>query len=151
MTGQPAGDFIQLAPQIHIGLAITIPDGLVAPLVRDADQKSLFQIAAYTKNLIARAKANKLSPDDLAGGCITVSNLGAFGIDFFLPIVVPGQCSIIGVGQITDTPLPIDGNIIVRKLMNLTISVDHRVVNGAEAAQFLDFIKKTLENPDRLM
>ena len=121
MTGQPAGDFIQLAPQIHIGLAITVPDGLVAPLVRDADTKNVAQIAAYGKDLIARAKANKLSPDDLAGGCITVSNLGGFGIDFFLPIVVPGQCSIIGVGRITDTCMPVDGNIIVRKLTHHTI------------------------------
>ena len=151
MTGQPAGDFIQLASGIHVGLAIAVPDGLVAPLIRDADKKTLTQIAAYGKELIARAKSNKLSPDDLQGGCITVSNLGGFGIDNFIPIVVPGQCSIIGIGKITDTYVPIDRNIIVRKLMNITISVDHRVANGADAAQFLDFIKKSLENPENLI
>ena len=146
MTGQLAGDFIQLADRIHIGLAIAVEEGLVALVVKDADKKTVPQIAAYSKDLIARAKANKLSPNDLEGGCITVSNLGGFGIDSFIPIVVPGQCSILGIGRITDTCVPLDGNIIVRKLMNLTLSVDHKIANGAEAAQFLDFVKKTLEN-----
>ncbi len=146
MTGQLAGENIQLAENIHIGLAISVEGGLAAPLVKDADAKSLVEIASYTKALIGRAKSNKLSLEDLEGGCITVSNLGGFGIDSFIPIVVPGQCSIIGVGTITDTCVPVDGNIIVRKMMNMILSVDHKVVNGAEAAQFLDFVKKTLEN-----
>ena len=88
---------------------------------------------------------------DLEGGCITVSNLGAFGIESFIPIVVPGQCSILGVGRITDTCVPDNGNILVRRLMNMTLSVDHKVTNGAYAAQFLDLVKKTLENPKELM
>ena len=75
-------------------------------------------------------------------------NLGAFGIDNFIPIVVPGQCSILGIGQITDTCVPDNGNILVRKLMNMTLSVDHKVANGAYAAQFLDFVRKQLENSD---
>ena len=82
----------------------------------------------------------------MEGGCITVSNLGAFGIDNFIPIVVPGQCSILGIGRITDTCVPDDGNISVRKLMNMTLSVDHKVTNGAYAAQFLDFVRKMLED-----
>jgi len=146
MTGQLAGENIQLAENIHIGLAISVEGGLAAPLVKDADAKSVVEIASYAKALIGRAKSNKLSLEDLEGGCITVSSLGGFGIDSFIPIVVPGQCSIIGVGKITDTCVPVDGNIIVRKMMNMTLSVDHKVANGAEAAQFLDFVKKTLEN-----
>ena len=146
MTGQLAGDYIQLAGQIDIGLAISTPEGLAAPLVKDANNKTVRQIAEYSKGLIERARSNKLTLDDLEGGCITVSNLGGFGIDSFIPIVVPGQCSILGVGRIADTCLPIDGNIIVRKMMNLNLSVDHKVANGAVAAQFLDYVKKLLEH-----
>jgi len=150
MTGQLDGDYIQLAGSIDIGLAISVDEGLVAPLVKDADRKTVAQIAAYSKDLVARARSNKLSLDDLQGGCITVSNLGGFGIDSFIPIVVPGQCSILGIGRITDTCVPVDGNLLTRKLMNLTLSVDHKVANGADAAAFLDFIKKQLEAPAEL-
>jgi pyruvate dehydrogenase E2 component (dihydrolipoamide acetyltransferase) len=147
MTGQLAGDAIKLADAIRIGLAISVPDGLVAPLVKDVNKKNIRQIAQDSQALIERARADKLDLSDLEGGCITVSNLGAFGIDAFIPIVVPGQCSILGVGQITDTCVPDNGNILVRKLMNMTLSVDHKVANGTYAAQFLDFVKKTLEDP----
>jgi len=146
MTGQLAGDYIQLADRIDVGLAISTPEGLAAPLIRDANNKTVRQIAEYSKGLVERARSNKLTLDDLAGGCITVSNLGGFGIDSFIPIVVPGQCSILGVGRIADTCMPIDGNIIVRKMMNLNLSVDHKVANGADAAQFLDYVKKLLEH-----
>ncbi|UCC98099.1 MAG: 2-oxo acid dehydrogenase subunit E2 [Phycisphaerales bacterium] len=146
MTGQLEGESIRLAETINVGLAISVPDGLVAPIVKDVNNKDVRQIARDSQALIERARANKLAPTDLEGGCITVSNLGAFGIDNFIPIVVPGQCSILGVGQITDTCVPDNGNILVRKRMNMTLSVDHKVANGAYAAQFLDLVKKTLED-----
>jgi len=146
MTGQLAGEEIRLAETIGIGLAISVPDGLVAPIVKDVNKKDVRQISTDSQALIERARSNKLAPTDVEGGCITVSNLGAFGIDNFIPIVVPGQCSILGIGQITDTCVPDNGNIIVRKLMNMTLSVDHKVANGAYAAQFLDFVKKMLED-----
>ena len=146
MTGQLAGDTIQLAEAIGIGLAITVPGGLVAPIVKDVNKKDVTQIARDSKALIEKARSNKLAPTDLEGGCITVSNLGAFGIDSFIPIVVPGQCSILGIGRITETCVPDNGNIVTRKLMNMTLSVDHKVTNGAYAAQFLDFIRKLLED-----
>jgi len=146
MTGQLAGEEIRLAEAIGIGLAISVPDGLVAPIVKDVNKKDVRQIALDSQALIERARNNKLAPTDVEGGCITVSNLGAFGIDNFIPIVVPGQCSILGIGQITDTCVPDNGNIMVRKLMNMTLSVDHKVANGAYAAQFLDFVKKLLED-----
>ncbi len=146
MTGQLDGESIRLAEAIHIGLAISVPDGLVAPILKDVNKKDVKQIARDAKALVERARSNKLAPTDVEGGCITVSNLGAFGIDNFIPIVVPGQCSILGIGQITDTCVPDSGNIIVRKLMNMTLSVDHKVANGAVAAQFLDFVRKLLED-----
>jgi pyruvate dehydrogenase E2 component (dihydrolipoamide acetyltransferase) len=146
MTGQLDGTHIQLADQIDIGLAISTDKGLVAPMIKDVAAKNVRQISAYGKSLVERAKSGSLSLDDLEGGCITISNLGGFGIDSFIPIVVPGQCSILGVGRITDTCMPIDRNIMVRKIMNLNLSVDHKVANGADAAQFLDYVKKMLEH-----
>jgi pyruvate dehydrogenase E2 component (dihydrolipoamide acetyltransferase) len=146
MTGQLAGDTIRLAKTIDIGLAIAVPGGLVAPIVKDVNKKDVFQIARDSKALIEKARSNKLAPADLEGGCITVSNLGAFGIESFIPIVVPGQCSILGIGRIIDTCVPDDGGFIVRRLMSMTLSVDHKVTNGAYAAQFLDFVRKLLED-----
>jgi pyruvate dehydrogenase E2 component (dihydrolipoamide acetyltransferase) len=159
MTGQLAGEAIKLADAIHVGLAISVPGGLVAPIVKDVNKKDIKQIARDSQALIERARNNKLSPDDLEGGCITVSNLGASGIENFIPIVVPGQCSILGIGKITDTCVPApaspdasrgsgpdNDNIAVRKLMSMTLSVDHKVTNGAYAAQFLDFVRKLLED-----
>ncbi len=151
MTGQLAGDSIKLADAIHVGLAISVPDGLVAPLVKDVNRKDVRQVARDSQALIERTRNDKLDLSDLEGGCITVSNLGAFGIESFIPIVVPGQCSILGIGRITDTCVPDNGNILVRRLMNMTLSVDHKVTNGAYAAQFLDFVKKALEDPKALM
>ncbi|NLH41061.1 MAG: 2-oxo acid dehydrogenase subunit E2 [Planctomycetes bacterium] len=146
MTGQLVGNAIKLADAIHIGLAISVPDGLVAPLVKDVNKKDVRQIARDSQALIERARGDKLDMSDLEGGCITVTNLGGFGIESFIPIVVPGQCSILGVGRIADTCVPDNGNIMVRKIMSMTLSVDHKVANGAYAAQFLDLVKKTLEN-----
>ena len=145
MTGQLVGDTIKLADSIGIGLAVFVPDGLVVPVVKDVDGKDLTRIARDSKALIEMARNNKLALTHLEGGCITVSNLGAFGIESFIPIVVPGQCSILGVGKIADTCVPDNGKVVVRKLMNLTLSVDHRVTNGAYAGQFLDFVRKQLE------
>jgi len=146
MTGQLADDKIKLADAINVGLAISVPDGLVAPILKDVNKKDVKQIAADSKAIIEKARNNKLAPTDLEGGCITVSNLGAFGIDNFIPIVVPGQCSILGVCRITDTCVPDNGGIAIRKLMKMTLSVDHKVANGAYAAQFLDFVRKQLED-----
>ncbi|MBL7106166.1 MAG: 2-oxo acid dehydrogenase subunit E2 [Phycisphaerae bacterium] len=151
MTGQFKDDHIQLAEEIKIGLAISVGDELVAPLVGNADKENLIQVAQTSKAVIARAKDGKLGIEDIEGGCITVSSLGGFGIDSFIPIVVPGQTTILGVGKITDTCVPIDGNIMIRKLMDMTLSIDHKVANGANAAIFLDYVKKLLENPQALL
>jgi len=146
MTGRLAGNAIKLPDTINIGLAVSAADGLVVPVIKDAHKKGVKQIAADTTALIEKAQSRKLLLTDLEGACITVSNLGAFGIDSFIPIVIPGQCSILGIGRITDTCVPDNGNIVVRKLMNMTLSVDHKVTNGAYAAEFLDFTRKLLED-----
>jgi len=154
MTGRLAGDAIIPADSIDIALAVTVPDGLVAPVVRNVNNKDIHRIAAETRTLAQKAQSNSLVPDNLSGACITISNLGTYGIESFVPIVVPGQCSILGLGRITDTCLPDDAisappdssEVAVRKLMYLTLSVDHRIANGSYAAQFLDLLKKLLED-----
>ena len=147
MTGQVEGEAIKLADSIGVGLAISVPGGVVAPVVKEANKKGVRQIAHDTAVLIERGQNRKLSLDDLAGGCITISNLGSFGIESFIPVVVPGQCSILGVGEIIDTPVPDGGMIAIRKLMSVTVAVDHRVANGSYAGQFLDYVRKLLEDP----
>ncbi len=154
MTGKLVDDYIQLPKSINIGLAIDVADGLVAPVVKDADEKGLAQIALESAGLAEKARSNKLSLLDLEGGCITLSNLGSFGTDSVIPIVMPGQCSVLGIGRITDSCVPEDGNpdsIGVRKMMNLTLSVDHRTANGAYAAQFLDYLRRLLQEPAALV
>jgi pyruvate dehydrogenase E2 component (dihydrolipoamide acetyltransferase) len=150
MTGRLEGEFIELADSIGIGLAIAVKNGLAAPIVKDADKKNLTEIAQDSTSITERTRAGKLSPDDLKGGCITVSNLGSLGIDSFIPIVVPGQCSILGVGKITDTCVSKGGEISVRKLMKMSLAVDHRIANGAEAAQFLSYVVDLLQEPGKL-
>jgi pyruvate dehydrogenase E2 component (dihydrolipoamide acetyltransferase) len=146
MAGRLEGDNIALAESINIGLAVFVAEGLIVPVIKDVQKKTVVQIAHESQTLIEKAHNNKLTPADLEGGCITVSNLGSYGVEFFIPIVVPGQCSILGIGQITDTCVPDNGNIAVHKLMSMTLSVDHRITNGAYASQFLDFVRKTLED-----
>ncbi len=148
MTGQLDGDVIRLADSINIGLAISVPDGLVAPIVKDLNKKDVKQIARDSKALIEKARNNRLAPTDLEGGCTTISNLGSFGVESFIPVVVPGQTTILGVGQIKEVCVPEVRKIEIRKMMNLTLSVDHKVANGAYAAEFLDFVRKNLENTD---
>ncbi len=148
MTGSLGKDCIHLPEQIDIGMAIATDFGLAAPVVRDIANKTLAQISADCRDLVHRTRQNTLTADDLAGGCMTISNLGAMGIDSFIPILVPGHCSILGIGRVSDTAVPASGGKIeFRKMMNLNLSVDHRIANGAEAAQFLDFTKKLLEHP----
>lgn len=150
LTGQLTTDAIELAEQIDIGLALAAQHGLVAPVLREVDTLTISQISAAVQDLLDRAARNALCPADLEGGCMTITNLGKFGIDSFIPIVIPGQASILGVGCIREQCVPDGRQIQIRKKMTLTLSVDHRIVNGAEAAQFLDHIKKFLEHPSEL-
>ena len=144
LTGQWTGDGIQLATSIDVGLAIDTDQGLVAPVVRDADKKTTQEFASATRALIDKANAGKLQPTDFDGASITLSNLGMFGIDEFIPIVVPGQASILGIGRTSDQLRPTSSGHEVRKVMSMTLSVDHRVADGVYAAKFLNAIAERL-------
>ena len=136
--------------RVNIGLAVALDGGLIVPVVRDADRKTIPEISTDTQDLIAKAQGKRLQPDEYQGGCLTISNLGMFGIDSFIPIINPGEAAILGVGRIAEKPVVIDGGIAVRKMMNLTLSCDHRAGDGATAARFLQVVQNTLEDPQAL-
>ncbi len=142
---------LQMHPQINIGLAVALEDGLITPVVRDADQKSLRMIATQAKQLGERARSNKLRADDLGGATFTVSNLGMFGADEFIAIINPPEAAILAVGAATRRPVVVDDAIRIATVMKATLSVDHRVADGAQAARFLQAFRKLLENPVNLL
>ncbi|MBX5439092.1 MAG: pyruvate dehydrogenase complex dihydrolipoamide acetyltransferase [Thermoflavifilum sp.] len=141
------GDFIRTYKHIHIGSAVAIEDGLVVPVIRFADQKSIAQIAAETKALYEKARNRKLQPQDFSGNTFTISNLGMLGIEEFTAIINPPDSCILAVGAIQDTPVVQNGQVVVAPVMKLTMSCDHRVVDGAVGARFLQTLKGMLENP----
>lgn len=149
MTGQLEGESIVLADEIGVCLAMDVEDGAVAAVIKSVDTKSLKEIAGARAELVRKAGEKKLLLEDIEGGCMTLSNLGAFGVETFIPIVIPGQCSILGIGRVNDECVPVGSEILVKKIVKMTISVDHRVANGADAGQFLDYIKKTLESVEK--
>ncbi len=143
-----AGDDITLHPAVHLGVAVSLgADGLIVPVVKDAQGKSLGEFSRALKDLAARAKSGGLAPDEVTGGTFSLSNLGTFGVTQFDPIIVPPQTAILGVCAICDTVVAVDGLPAVRPMMNLCLSFDHRVVDGAPAAAFLAQLKETLEQP----
>jgi pyruvate dehydrogenase E2 component (dihydrolipoamide acetyltransferase) len=151
MSGSLGEGAIRIAERKHIGFTIASDDCVKTAIIKDADKKTLAQIALSRKGLENKASFNELTEDDIEGACITLTSLAAFDVDAFIPIVIPGQCSIIGAGRIKDTPVYSHHELTAAKTMNLTISVDHRIANGADAAQFLDLIKKQLEHPAELL
>jgi pyruvate dehydrogenase E2 component (dihydrolipoamide acetyltransferase) len=135
---------------VHIGLAVDAERGLLVPVVRDADRKSVRQIAAESARLVAAARDGGIAPDDLRGGTFTLTNLGRYEIDAFTPIVNLPECAILGVGRIVARPVVVDAAteaIAVRKLMALSLTFDHRLVDGAPAARFLQRVKRLIERP----
>ena len=151
MAGQFDGDHIQIAGSIDIGLAVSAPQGLVVPIIRNADNKPLPQIARETAELVNKARSNNLTPADMAGATITLTGLGMYGIDSFIAIASPCQCGILAIGKPTETIMPIDGNFVIRKMVGFTLAADHRIVNCDYAAGFLKEIAHLLENPKKLM
>ena len=145
------GDFIRQNGNIDICVAVSIDGGLITPIVRDADQKGLGQISSEIKSLVAKAKAGKLAPDEYQGGTFTISNLGMYGVDEFTAIINPPQAAILAVGGISQEVYLDNGVAKQRDVMKLTMTSDHRVVDGALAAQFLAALKSLLENPVWLM
>jgi pyruvate dehydrogenase E2 component (dihydrolipoamide acetyltransferase) len=134
----------------NVGFAVALDDGLIVPVVRDVDKKSLREISLESALLVERARSRKLQTQEYQGGCMTVSNLGMYGIKSFVPVVNPGESSILGLGLVEDRVVYRQGGIQVRKMMTLTLSADHRMVDGAVGAQFLEAIRDLLEVPQRL-
>jgi len=141
---------IQRRAAAHVGLAVALDEGLVVPVVRHADAKTLREIARETADFARRARSKKLVPNEYRDGCMTVSNLGMFGIRNFVPVVNPGESTILGLGVIQDRVVYCQGDVRVRKMMSMTLSVDHRLVDGAVGAQFLEMIRDLLEAPRKL-
>jgi len=142
------GDAVVQFKHVNLSVAIAVPDGLVTPVIRAAETKTLLEISTAVKDMASRAKNKKLSPDDFAGGTITVSNLGAYGIDQFSAIINPPQAAILSVGSIRNVPVVDEkGNIVAGQRMWVGISADHRVVDGAVAANMLAEFRKLIENP----
>jgi pyruvate dehydrogenase E2 component (dihydrolipoamide acetyltransferase) len=143
---------ILLMPNINVGVAVAIEEGLIVPVVHDADQKSLYRIAAEVNDLSERARSGKLMPDDVAGGTFTISNLGMFGIDRFTAIINPPQVGILAVGKTEQRFVPdADGSPVARPMMTLTLSADHRALDGAQAARFLADARDAIVEPASIM
>ncbi len=145
-----AGDDIRLNPSINVGFAVALDDGLIAPVVRDADRSTLKDIARVTEELAARARGGRLGPDDVTGGTFTVTSLALYDVDAFTPIVNPGQTAILGLGRIRDAAAFEGERVVKRRSMTLSLTFDHRVVDGAPAAQFLRRVRQLLERPEPL-
>jgi pyruvate dehydrogenase E2 component (dihydrolipoamide acetyltransferase) len=139
--------FIRYYEHADIGVAVAIEDGLITPVVRSADQKSLSQIAGEVRELAERARSRKLNPEEYTGATFSISNLGMFGIDEFTAVINPPEGAILAVGAMTPKPVVRENEIVIRQTMRVTMSCDHRVIDGATGAKFLQTFKKILENP----
>jgi pyruvate dehydrogenase E2 component (dihydrolipoamide acetyltransferase) len=140
----------ELYSRVNVGVAVAGQDALVVPTVFDADTKSLGQISRETRALAERVRAGAITPPELSSGTFTVSNLGMFGIQSFVAVINPPQAAILAVGAMAPTPVVRDGEVVVRNIMRLTLSCDHRILYGADAAEFLGRIRERLENPLQL-
>jgi pyruvate dehydrogenase E2 component (dihydrolipoamide acetyltransferase) len=138
---------VQMLSEINIGLAVALEEGLVTPVIRGADGKSLAQLAAENRDLAARTREGRTRPEEISGGTFTITNLGANDIDGFTPIINPPQVGILGVGRVVEKPVIRDGQIAKGSTMYLSLTFDHRVVDGAPAAEFLQTVKRLLEDP----
>lgn len=141
------GEAVRFHNRIHIGMAVAVEGGLITPVIRDADRKSLQQISAESKELIARARERKLKPEEYVGGTFSISNLGMMGIQEFSAVINPPEAAILAVGAVDERPVVSEGRIEIGTRCRLTLSCDHRVVDGATGAQFLQTLRQILENP----
>jgi pyruvate dehydrogenase E2 component (dihydrolipoamide acetyltransferase) len=145
------GEYIIKNSSINLGIAVALDNGLIVPVVKEADKKSLLELSKNIKELSERARNNKLTPDEIIGSTFTITNLGMYEIDSFTPIINPPESAILGVNKIYKEPVVLDNNIVIRHIMKLSLSFDHRLIDGATAAKFLLDLKKTLENPVSLL
>ena len=145
------GDEIRIFDEINIGTAVATPRGLVVPVIHEANKKSLAEIASLSDELILKAREQHLSSDDVSGGTFTITNLGMYEVDVFIPIINPPQSAILAVGKIEKKPVVLEEKMTVRSRMLLGLSFDHRIMDGAVAGQFLQRLKQTLEDPHSLL
>jgi pyruvate dehydrogenase E2 component (dihydrolipoamide acetyltransferase) len=138
-------------PQINVCVAVSLEDGLVAPVIKDTDKKSLGTISAEIKDMASRAREGKIKQDELDGGTFTVSNLGMYDVAEFGAIITAPQAGILAVGTVRETPVVRNGSIVVGHMMYVTVSADHRIADGAVAAQYVQEIKRLLEAPMSLL
>jgi pyruvate dehydrogenase E2 component (dihydrolipoamide acetyltransferase) len=151
VNAQWKGDAIRRHFRVHLGVAVAVDDGLITPVIRDADRKGLSQISREMRELAARGREKKLQPEEYTGSTFSVSNLGMFGIHEFTGVINPPEAGILAVGGIEDTPVAVEGQVVVRPLMKVTMSCDHRVVDGATGARFLKTLKDVLEEPAAIL
>ena len=141
------GDAVRQWYEVHLGMAVAIEDGLITPVIRNAAHKTLREISVEAKELAGRARERKLTPGEYTGATFSVSNLGAFGIDEFTAIINPPEAGILAIGAITEKPVIVDGELTMSRRMRITMSCDHRVIDGATGAAFLQTLRTILENP----
>ena len=141
------GDKIRFFNRVHLGMAVATDDGLIVPVIFDADQKGLRELSAESKALARKARERKLTPEEYTGSTFSVSNLGMLQIDQFTAIINPPECGILAIGALEDKPVVVDGVVVVSKRMRVTMSCDHRVIDGAIGARFLQDLRRMIENP----
>jgi pyruvate dehydrogenase E2 component (dihydrolipoamide acetyltransferase) len=151
VNAQWTGDAIRRHYRVHLGVAVAVEDGLITPVIRDANRKGLVQISREVRELAARGREKKLQPEEYTGSTFSVSNLGMFGIHEFTGIINPPEAGIIAVGGIEETPVAAGGQVVVKPLMKVTMSCDHRVIDGATGAGFLQTLKEMLEEPAAIL
>jgi pyruvate dehydrogenase E2 component (dihydrolipoamide acetyltransferase) len=151
MNSTQVGDAIILHDRVGMGIAVALPDGLIVPVLRDADQKGLVEIARETRELAGKARNGSLRMDEVTGGTFTITNLSASCVDNFTPILRPPETGILGVGRVIEKPVVVKGEITVRSMMGLSLTIDHGVVDGAPASEFLQLLVSFLEQPTLIM
>jgi pyruvate dehydrogenase E2 component (dihydrolipoamide acetyltransferase) len=142
-----AGDAVRIFPTANVGVAVAVPNGLVVPVIRSADRKTIAEIAADRAALVDRARSGKLKQEDLADGTFSISNLGMYGVEQFIAVLNPPQVAILAVGATEDRAVVEDGVVVVEPTMTVALTCDHRAVDGATAAEFLRTLKTFLEEP----
>ncbi len=146
-----SGGKIDMHTEFHVGVAVAVEEGLVVPVIRNADAASIAEIATQRKDLLERAQNRRLRPADISGSTFTLTNLGMYNVDAFQAIVNAPQAAILAVGRIAERVVPVKGEVVIRPMMIMTLSCDHRAVDGARAAQFLDHLAGLIEDPWRLL
>ena len=139
------GEQIKVFEDVNVGVAVAAEKGLVVPVIRNADRKSLKEIASVLQTLVEKVRQGELTKNDVTGGTFTITNLGMYGVDVFIPIINPPETAILGVGRVVEKPIAVNGQVTIKPMMQLSLAYDHRIVDGAPAARFLQSIKQILE------